>query len=110
MSEGTDQVIKFVEDAVHDFHQEMPLLRIIGCHQQGKDVCEERACSEFTGIDGDLPKSTFPHLRIAVFDLEQEGQDFPLLLLLDREFRFNDILEERCKELVFFRLDGRKIS
>ncbi len=55
----SNQVIKFVEDTINDFHQEMTLL-VLQCrrHQQWQDLVKEGSCTKLSGFICDLTKSS----------------------------------------------------
>lgn len=56
MNEGSDQIIQFVKDSVDDFDEQMPLLWVLVCHQQGQNMVEKRTCPKLPCVYCDLPQ------------------------------------------------------
>mmetsp|Transcript_48257 Transcript_48257/g.149019 ORF Transcript_48257/g.149019 Transcript_48257/m.149019 type:complete len:950 (-) Transcript_48257:252-3101(-) len=104
-------VVELVEHAVDDLHQQVALLVFQGAaHQQGQDLVEERPGAEGPRAVRQLPQGGAPHGRRAVFDLEQQPHDLPLLGLLGREVVVVVAREERREVGVVLRLDHRQLS
>lgn len=60
-----NQIIKFVEDTIDDFHQKMALLVLQGRrHQQWQDLVKERSCAKLSGLICDLTKSSLKGDRL----------------------------------------------
>lgn len=57
-----DQVVKFVQNPVNDFDQQMSLLILQGgAHKQRQNLVEERPRAELTGLVGDLTERCLAH-------------------------------------------------
>lgn len=103
----SNQVIKFVEDTINDFNQQMTFL-VLQCrrHQQGQDLVKEGPRTKLSGFICDLTKSSLKgesqleiffqrlcyspssvredtnlsHGRGSILDLQEQLHDFALLL------------------------------
>jgi hypothetical protein len=88
----------------------VPLLRVGSRHQQREDMVKKWASPKLASVDGDLPQSRFPHLRIPILYFQQHCEYFSFLLLLDGQIIFVDILKKGGEEFILFRLDRREIA
>lgn len=54
---GSNKVVKFVENTVDDFHQQVAFLVLKGGgHEQWEDLVEQRSCSKLASFVCDLTK------------------------------------------------------
>jgi hypothetical protein len=88
----------------------MSLLWVLVSHQKRQDMVEQRSCSKLSGIDCNLPQSRLSHVRVSIFDFQEQSKDSSLFLLFQSEVSLVDIFKKRSKEFVLFGLDWRKIS
>mmetsp|Transcript_15797 Transcript_15797/g.40419 ORF Transcript_15797/g.40419 Transcript_15797/m.40419 type:complete len:537 (+) Transcript_15797:1904-3514(+) len=101
------QVVQLVEDAVDDFDEEVALLVFqSGSHEEWKDLVEQRPRPELARLVGDLPQRHLALGRRAVFDLQQQPQNFALLLLLGGQQRLVLLCHDLLGEGLILRLHG----